>query len=260
MREKTTALITGASSGIGYELAGVFAAHGHNLVLVSRRQAELQQRASELSKQFNIQADIIPLDLSVPNSSETLCQILQSQNHRIDFLINNAGFAIHGPFTDSDINRQLQLLRLNIETLTHLTRLLLPSMIERRHGKILNIASIASLMPGPWMATYFASKAYVLSFSQALSAELKNTGVTATALVVGPTATNFASACGAEKTKAFSSGVMQPYAVAQSGYRAMMRGKSVAPAGLLNRLRMIPTKFVPTAILTHFAGKYHELQ
>jgi uncharacterized protein len=259
MSEKTTALITGASSGIGYELAGVFAAHGHDLVLVSRRQAELQQRASELSKQFNIQADVIPLDLSIPNSSETLYQTLQSQNHQIDFLINNAGFAIHGPFADSDSNRQLQLLRLNIETLTHLTRLLLPGMIERRSGKILNIASIASLMPGPWMATYFASKAYVLSFSQALSTELKGTGVTATALVVGPTATNFAPSCGAEKTKAFSSGVMQPCDVAQSGYRAMMRGKSVAPAGLINRLRMIPTKFVPMAILAHFAGKYHEL-
>jgi hypothetical protein len=258
MNTKITALITGASSGIGYELAGVFAAHGHDLILVSRREVELKKRADELSKLHNISADVIPMDLSLCGSSQKLAEILQSQNRRVDFLINNAGFATHGPFCDSDIDRQLQLLRLNIETLTHLTRLLVPGMVERKHGRILNIASIASLMPGPWMATYFASKAYVLSFSQALSAELKSTGVTCTALVVGPTKTNFATACGAEKTKAFSSSVMNPRAVAQSGYTALMRGKRVAPAGWINRMRMIPTKFVPMSVLTYFAGKYHE--
>ncbi|HEY1684237.1 MAG TPA: SDR family oxidoreductase [Tepidisphaeraceae bacterium] len=259
MNAKTTALITGASSGIGYELAGVFAAHGHDLILVSRREVELKKRADELSKQRHISADVIPLDLSLCGSSEKLVDILQSQNRQVDFLINNAGFATHGPFCDSDIDRQLQLLRLNIETLTHLTRLIVPGMIQRKHGRILNMASIASLIPGPWMATYFASKAYVLSFSQALSAELKNTGVTCTALVVGPTQTNFASSCGAEKTKAFSSGVMNACDVAAIGYKAMMSGKKVVAAGWMNRFRMVPAKIVPTSILTYFAGKYHEL-
>ncbi|HWB53709.1 MAG TPA: SDR family oxidoreductase [Tepidisphaeraceae bacterium] len=260
MNPKTTALITGASSGIGYELAGVFAAHGHDLVLVSRRQPELQKRAQDLTAKHGTVVHTIPLDLSICGSSTELFSQLTQSGIQIDYLVNNAGFAVHGPFDQSHIDRHLQLLRLNIETLTHLTHLVLPGMRQRSHGRILNIASIASLMPGPWMSTYFASKAYVLSFSRALSSELRGTGITVTALVVGPTATNFAPASGTQNTKAFRGSVMNPAHVAKIGYTAMMRGKPIAPAGWRNRLRMIPAKFVPTSVLTYFAGKYHEVR
>lgn len=254
-----TALITGASSGIGYELAGVFAAHGHDLILVSRRESELQKRADELSGKYSIEAQVIALDLSVSGSSDELIGRIEQRGREIDFLVNNAGFAIYGAFDSTEMDRQLQLLRLNIEALTHLSRLVLPGMIKRGRGRILNIASIASLMPGPWMATYFASKAYVLSFSQALSAELAGTGVTVTALIVGPTRTGFAANCGVEQTKAFRGKVMEACDVARIGYDAMMSGKRVAPAGLINRMRMLPVKFMPMRLLTHFVDKYHDV-
>jgi short-subunit dehydrogenase len=258
MPENTTCLITGASSGIGRELAFECAAHGHDVVLVARRRAELRRVGDLVRKQSHVRAEIIPMDLSTPGSADQLVAAIEDIHLHIDILINNAGFAIHGPFADSDPDVQTEMLQLKVLTLTRLTRRLLPPMIQRHHGHVLNIASIASYMPGPMTATYFASKAYVLSFSRAISAELRVTGVPCRALVAGPTRTHFASIAGLQSSRAFRGRVMEASEVAEAGYRAMMNGRSVATAGMLNKLRMLPVRVVPQRMLAYFAWKYHE--
>jgi uncharacterized protein len=255
-----TALITGASSGIGLELARIFAREGNDLVLVSRRADVLETLAAGLRGQHNIQAHPIAADLSVSGSAESLWQQLAQRDIPIDILINNAAFAIHGEFASTDPAAQLQLLQLNIVTLTQLTRLALPPMLERRWGRILNLASVSAYLPGPLTATYFASKAYVLSFSEALANELAGTGVSATALCPGPTRTEFEKRAGLTDTRAFRSSVMSPAAVARIGYLAMMSGKRVVIPGLWNKLRMLPTGLVPRRILAHFSRKYHDVK
>ncbi|MGL5075792.1 MAG: SDR family NAD(P)-dependent oxidoreductase, partial [Waterburya sp.] len=164
----TTALITGASSGIGYELAKLFAGDRCNLVLVARSESKLKEIASELTEKFGISVKVIAKDLAVPTSPEEIRQELQTAGITIDVLVNNAGYATYGLFAETELESELKMMQLNMVNLTHLTKLLLPGMLERRAGKILNIASTAAFQPGPLMAVYYASKAYVLSFSEAL--------------------------------------------------------------------------------------------
>ncbi len=252
------ALITGASSGIGYELSGVMAAQGYDLILVARRERLLQDRAAALAAEHGCAVTVIPEDLGTPGSAAALVAALREQRLNVDFLVNSAGFAANGPFVESNLNEQLQLMQVNMVSLTHLTHLLLPAMVKQGWGRILNIASIGAFLPGPLMATYFASKAYLVSFSRALWMELRGSGVSVTALVAGPTRTGFAQRARLEGTLAFRQHLMEPYEVAEEGYWAAMKGRQLAVAGFRNKLRMIPLRLVPQRILGHFAQKYHE--
>ena len=189
-----TVLVTGASSGIGLELARCFAADGCRLVLVARKGNALEALATDLRKAHKIQAQVITADLAHPEAPTRLLAHLQSAGLKVDVLVNNAAFGAQGKFVELPLGRQLEMLQVNITSLTHLTGLLLPGMVERRRGGILNVASTAAFQPGPGMAVYYATKAYVLSFSEALAEELAGTGVTVTAVCPGPTATNFGAA------------------------------------------------------------------
>ncbi|MGE5611174.1 MAG: SDR family NAD(P)-dependent oxidoreductase [Bacillota bacterium] len=254
----STVLITGASSGIGLELARTFARHGHNLVLIVRNGRQLARLATELRARHHITVEVLAQDLSAAGSADELVAQLQQRSISIDILVNNAGIAIQGPFSQSNLDSQLTLLQLNIVALTHLTHRLLPYMLRQRFGRILNIASIAAYFPGPLTATYNASKAYVLSFSEALANELQSTGVTVTALCPGPTRTNFAARAGLSSCKAFRRRTMHPASVARVGYDALMAGKRVVVPGFMNKLRMLPIHLLPRTLLARFSRKYHE--
>jgi short-subunit dehydrogenase len=254
-----TALITGASSGIGAELARIFARHHHNLVLVARDRARLLALAAELESRHGITVTTIAKDLSTAGAAAEVQAELRQRSITIDMLVNNAGFALGGQFSSANVDQTVDLLHVNVVALTHLTRLLLPGMIVRRWGRILNVASIAAFYPGPLTACYNASKAFVVSLSLALSNELKDSGVTVTCLCPGPTRTRFAQRAGLAATRAFSENVMEAAAVAESGYAALIAGKPMAVSGLRNKLRMLPIPLVPNRILAHFSRKYHEV-
>lgn len=253
-----TALITGASSGIGYEFALLFARSGYDLVLVGRNRAALNALAARVQQDFERAAEVCAKDLSVHTAPDELFCELNRKGIVIDALINDAGFAMQGPFIDNDVATLIDMLQVNIVTLTHLTRLFLPGMISRGRGKILNMASIGAFMPGPLMAAYFASKAYVLSLSEALANELQGTGVTVTALCPGPTRSKFAARARLTDTKAFRGTLMEPADVAQQGFEALMKGKSVLIAGFKHRMQLLPTPLVPRRLLAYFARQYHQ--
>ena len=187
-----TALVTGASAGIGRELARSFAADKSNLVLVARRRDRLEDLAAELRKQHGVEVRVMAADLGRADAPQAIVDSLTREAVTLDVLVNNAGFGLLGPVAELDLDRQMEMIQVNVAALTHLTRLLLPGMIERHRGGILNVALTAGFQPGPFMAVYYATKAYVISFSEALADELAGTGVTVTCLCPGPTATEFA--------------------------------------------------------------------
>ncbi len=241
---KKTALITGASSGIGYEFAKVFASNGFNLILAARGKDALDNIAAELSAKHGITALVFAKDLSLPDAPDDLYNDLQKQGITVDILVNNAGFATYGYFTDIPLDKELQLLQLNIVALTHLTKLFLPGMKTRGYGKILNLASTAAFQPGPLMAVYYASKAYVLSFSEAISEELHGTGVSVTAFCPGPTELGFQKRAAMEESKLVQGGLMSAEAVAKIGYAGThgesergCAGDAQRPDGVFNALR-----------------------
>ncbi len=234
-----TALITGATTGIGYELTKLFANDGFNLVLVARNEERLSAIKSDLSEKYGISIKTIAKDLSLPESSQAIYDELEKESIMIDILVNNAGFGLHGFFCETDIEMELKMIRLNIIALTHLTKLMLKDMISSDGGKILNVASTAGFIPGPLMAVYYATKAYVLSFSDALSNELSGTGITVTVLCPGPTKTEFANVANTNNTTLFNTAfmkVMSAEKVARIGYRALMKGESTVIAGFMNKL------------------------
>lgn len=251
-----TALITGASGGIGEELARIFAAHQHDLALVARSEDRLKSLSGELSRAHGVRAQALVADLTDPAAPPRLFQQLQDQGAAIDVLVNNAGVGARGAFADLDYAVEARMIQVNVAALTHLTRLFLPQMIARRSGKILNVASTAAYVPGPFMAVYYASKAFVLSFSEALDEEMRGTGVTVTALVPGPTQTNFASAAGNQDSALFRAGaVMDARTVAQAGYDGLMAGKRVAIAGASNKLTVLSTRLAPRKMLARITRK-----
>lgn len=229
-------LVTGASTGIGRELARLAAADGQQLVLVARSEKRLTELASELSSEHDIRAVVVASDLAEPNGVPDLIAAIRAEDLEIDTLINNAGFGHLGAFHTSSRDKQLGMLHLNVMALTELTHAFLPRMVERRTGRILNIASTAAFQPGPFMAVYYASKAYVLSFSEALSEETRGTGVTVTAFCPGPTRTEFQSRAEMEGAPLVRLGLEDARSVAEHGYRAMRRGTPVAISGWMNRL------------------------
>lgn len=241
-----TALITGASSGIGLELARVFAAQAVHLVLIARSEDKLKSLADELSRQYKIEVTMLGQDLSNPLSAQSVYDFCKSQNIQIDYLVNNAGFGDFGMFASSDWNKQLQMMNLNMVTLTWLTRLFLPDMIKSGYGKILNVASTAAFQPGPTMAVYYATKAYVLHFSEAISNELEGSGVTVTTLCPGATESGFQHAADMGESKLVKGKKLpSSRAVAEYGYQAMMKGTRVAIHGWKNYLMANSVRFTP---------------
>lgn len=235
---RSTALITGGSSGIGLALARQFGAAGYQLVLVARDPARLDAQALALGMEVSVPITAIAKDLSRPAACAELVAELDRRDLTITALVNNAGVGVYGPFADSDAEGVAALIALNIGALTALTRLLLPGMLARRHGRILNVASTAAFQPGPLMAAYFASKAYVLSFSEAIQAELADSGVTVTCLCPGPTATGFAARARMGASRLFQHGVMGSDSVAAAGFRACIAGRRLVVPGLLNNLHV----------------------
>ncbi|MGA2441134.1 MAG: SDR family oxidoreductase [Tepidisphaeraceae bacterium] len=251
-----TALVTGASVGIGRDLAELFAHDGHQLVLTARSEPQLQELAAKLRGQYRVNVEVIVQDLSVADAPQRVFDCLQSKP--IDYLVNNAGFGKLGPFAESDLSTQLGMLQVNVVALTHLTRLFLPGMLKRGSGRIMNVASVAAFLPGPRMAVYHASKAYVLSFSEALASELSGSGVTVTAMCPGPTKTEFQVRAGAADTALFRMGAMSSAKAARIGYGAMMRGKRSVVTGFSNKLSAFGTRLVPrrtTAAITSWLNE-----
>lgn len=241
-----TALITGASGGIGLELARLFAQQGVDLILVARSSDKLQALQEALQAQHRIQVMVICKDLSEETAPEELYQTICEAGITVDYLINNAGFGDYGFFIETDWAKEWRMIYLNVVTLTYLTKRFLQDMIHRGEGRIMNVASTAAFQPGPLMAVYFATKAYILSFTEAVANEASGTGVTVTALCPGPTSTGFIQASGTEKSGLFkSSRLPTPDRVARFGYKAMMGGKTVAVHGLLNNILVQAVRLTP---------------
>ncbi len=243
---KNVALITGASSGIGKELAYIHAEQKGDLVIVARRKAELESLKSELEDKFGVQVKIIVKDLSKQQSPQEIFNEVENEGIDIEYLINNAGFGGLGKFHERDWVQDEAMINLNIMALTSLTRIFLPHFVQKNSGRILNVSSTASLMPGPLQAVYFASKAYVTSFSNAIAEELHDTNVTVTALLPGATETEFGKVSGMDKTSLFDN-TYSAKMVAEDGYKSMMKGKlnKIAGVGFSQRLMMAFIPFSP---------------
>lgn len=254
-----TALVTGASRGLGYELARLCAEDGCRLILVARSGDRLKEVADELADEYKTESRIFVKDLTDEEAAAELVNDLNADEVEIDILINNAGVGDYGPFAASNADRQLNLVRLNIMALLYLTRLLLPGMIERGWGRILNLASTAAFVPGPLLATYYATKAFDLNFSLALSNELSGSGVTATALCPGPTKTGFAKASNVEGTRLFrGSMTMEARPVARDGYQAMLLGKALVISGVRNKAIAFLTRLTPKVLLSWIMRQLNE--
>jgi short-subunit dehydrogenase len=249
MNTNPIALITGASSGIGLEFAKLFARESHDLALVARSHDTLKHIADTLQQTYGVQVKCYTKDLSVSSTPEEIFEALQSEGGNIDVLVNNAGFGWRGEFAKMNTADALEMIQVNISSLTHLTRLFLPGMIERKRGKILNVTSTAAFQPGPLMATYYASKAYVLNFSLALTEELHGTGVTVTALCPGPTATGFGKRAGFSNKKILGGALsMDASAVALQGYKGLMKGKPLIISGWKNWLGTQLVRLLPRTL------------
>jgi uncharacterized protein len=256
---KGTVLITGASGGIGLDLARLFAEGGHDLVLVARSEGKLRELAAELVAKHGVKATVMPADLARPEAPDELARQLRSDGITVDILVNNAGYGMFGPFVEADARTELEMIQVNIVALTSLTKLLLPEMVERKTGRILNVASTAAFQPGPLMAVYYATKAYVLSFTEALANELRGTGVTATALCPGPTSTGFQALARMEDSKMVrGKKIMTSQAVARVGYAGMMKGKAVIVPGFKNKLLATSVRFAPRAMVTSLVRSLQE--
>ncbi len=246
-------LITGATSGIGLELASIAASKQQNLILLARNEVKMKQLKAEWEKQYGIQVIIFPCDLSVEGAVPDIARKLQSLQLVPDILINNAGSGLFGPFDQTDIERETEMIRVNITALTQLTKVIYRQMLVRGSGRILNVASVAGFMPGPLMSVYYASKAYVLSFSRALSNEAKGSGISVTVLCPGPTETNFESAANLSSSMLFKSFGKLPTArkVAEFAYKSMEKGKVVAIHGTGNRMMLFFVRIFPGKWITN---------
>lgn len=254
-----TALITGASSGIGYELTKLLARDRYNLVLVARSADKLQQMADSFTDKFGITVKTIVKDLSDPNSPQEIFAELQQETMTVDVLVNNAGFATYGFFEQTDLMTELSMMQVNMVALTHLTKLFIPQMLQNKQGKILNIASTAAFQPGPMMAVYYATKAYVLSFSEALANEVNKSGVTVTALCPGPTESGFQKRANMEQSKLVKGRqIMDAKTVAKIGYQSMVEGKPVVIPGVKNKLLALSVRFLPRTMVTQVVRSMQE--
>ena len=255
--KRANALITGASSGIGLDLARIMAPD-FDLILIARNQARLEQLARELEKQHGNHVHVIPADLARPEAPREIFAELERRGLELGVLINNAGFGTYGPFAEADLATQMEMIQVNIASLTQLTGLALPKMLERKQGRIMNVASTAGFQPGPLMAVYYATKAYVISFSEAIANELQGSGVTVTCLCPGATDTGFAKRADMEKSRLFKMGKMSSQAVAGAGYRAMMEGKTLLVTGWRNKIMAQSVRFSPRKLVVAIARSVQE--
>ncbi len=256
---KKTALITGASSGIGLEMAHHMASQGINLVLVARSKGKLDELKTELEAKHKVKVETIGKDLSLADAATQVYNETKSKNIAIDYLVNNAGFGDFGMFAETDWNKELQMLNLNIVALTHLTKLYVKDMVASHSGRILNVASTAAFQPGPTMAIYFATKAYVLSFSEAIGNELKDSGITVTTLCPGATESGFQQAADMKGSKLFEGKKLpSSKAVAIFGYQAMMKGKPVAIHGMMNTILAKSIGITPRNLVLNITRKLME--
>lgn len=257
-RSGLTALITGASAGLGRDFARLFASDGHDVVLVARRRDRLDELAAELAQAHGIKAHVLPTDLGNPSAPEAIADHLQAHGIEIEFLVNNAGFGSSGAFAELDTRRELEMITVNISALTHLTRLLLPAMLARGHGRILNLGSTAGFQAGPFMATYYATKAYVNHFSEALAHELTGTGVTVTVSCPGATSTEFGAIAGNDKSQLFAGGAATSEEVAREAYQAMMKGKRMIVHGARNRVLVQALRMAPRRVVHGIAARLNQ--
>ena len=252
---RRTALITGGSSGFGYEFARIFAREGYELVLVARSEERLERVKEELQGRYGVGVVVLPKDLSRREAPDELFRELQQRSVPVDVLVNNAGFTVFGQFTETEWADEEQLMQVNVVALTHLTKLLLPGMVERGWGRILNMGSTASFQPGPLMAVYYASKAYVLSFSEALAVELQGTGVKVTCLCPGPTRTGFQKRGRMEDSRLLTLlPMLDVRTIARRGYRALMKGQTVLVPGAVNWVAAEAVRFIPRKLAAQLAG------
>ncbi|MCR9144295.1 MAG: SDR family oxidoreductase [bacterium] len=248
-----TALITGASTGIGYELAKCCAADGMDLILVARNQKRLEEVAAELQAAHQIKAEVIAADLSQPKAAADIFKKLGA-DRAVDILINNAGFGTSGKFAELPLQGEIDMIEVNVTSLVRLSHLLLPGMLARKSGRIMNVASTAAFQPGPLMANYYASKAYVLSFSEALYEEVRKDGVSVTAFCPGATETPFFDRAKMDNVRLRNGSVMAADKAARIGYRGMLRGKVIVIPGLLNRMLAFSVRITPRAIIRKITG------
>ena len=256
-RPRETALITGASSGIGLDLAQLMAP-GFDLIITARNQAGLEKIAQELQAAHGNHVHVISADLTQPEAPQQIFAEIERRGLSVDILINNAGFGSYGAFAESDPRTSLDMVEVNIAALTALTRLALPGMIQRKRGKIMNVASTAGFQPGPLMAVYYATKAYVIMFSEAIGNELKDSGVTVTCFCPGATATNFAERANMEESRLFKLGAMRSKDVARAGYNAMMAKKALMIPGVLNKAVAMSVRFSPRKLVTAISRSLQE--
>jgi len=256
--QKKTALITGASSGIGLEFARLFAEGGYDVVLVARTESKLKALAEELSAKHGVRALAVAADLADPAASRGLVERLKAEGVQVEVLVNNAGYASYGAFAETDLDAELKMIQVNIATLTALTKAVLPGMLERKSGRILNVASTAAFQPGPLMAVYYATKAYVLSFSEALANETQGTGVSVTCLCPGPTKTGFQERARMQDSRLVQGEIMDVQTVAQAGYSALMSKKRIVIPGRQNQLLAFATRLLPRSLVTRLTRQAQE--
>ncbi len=259
-KTEKTALITGATKGIGYELTKLFAEDSYNLVLIALSMSELKEIKEYLNNKYDIDILIIEQDLSVPNASLKIFRETVKKQIIVDVLVNNAGIGDFEIFNNEDITKISQIMQINIVSLTELTKLYLKEMVDKKEGKILNVSSMAAFQPGPHMAVYYASKAYVQSFSEAIASELEGTGVTVTTLCPGPTKTGFQDKVGSKDSKLAKLNLLSSSKdVAKYGYKALNKGKRIAIPGFLNIVIVNTVKFIPGKVTTQVVKKLQEL-
>jgi len=240
------AVVTGGTSGIGYELSKLLARDGHNLVIAARKEDELQQVSQQLIQQFGVDVITISKDLFNPEDAFALYDEIQSHNIQVDVLVNDAGHGQYGLFTDTDIRKELDIINLNISSVVILTKLFLRDMVQRGEGKILNLSSIASKAPGPWQSVYHGTKAFVQSFTEAIRSEVKDSGVTITALLPGATDTDFFNKAGMNESKIVQEGKLgTAETAAKDGYEALMSGKDMVVSGFKNKIQVAMSNITP---------------
>ncbi|HEY7404214.1 MAG TPA: SDR family oxidoreductase [Candidatus Angelobacter sp.] len=254
---RETALITGASSGIGLDLARLMAPR-FDLIITARNQSDLEKIARELETQHGNHVHVVPADLAKPEAPTQIFAEIKRRGLPVDILINNAGFGLYGAFAENDLRQELDMLQVNIAALTALTKLALPGMLERKHGRIMNVASTAGLQPGPLMAVYYATKAYVIMFSEAIANELEVSGITVTCLCPGATATRFAVRANMEQSRLFKMGAMKSHKVAEAGYEGMMAGKTMVIPGFVNKALAFSVRFSPRKLVTAISRSLQE--
>ncbi|HTF97886.1 MAG TPA: SDR family oxidoreductase [Cellvibrio sp.] len=253
-------LITGATSGIGYELAAIFAQHGHHLIIVARTASDLADTAAEFSDMYEVEVVPIVKDLFSPNAAQELYDEISEKLLEVNILVNNAGQGLYGKFVDTDLCRELDIIQLNICAYVSLTKLFLRDMLRSKDGRILNVASIAGKMPGPYQAVYHGTKAFVHSFTEAVRTEIADTGITITSLLPGATDTDFFNKAEMEDSKILETELADPADVAKAGYTALMNGDDMFIYGLKNKAQVLSSNIIPDHVVAERVLKQQEPQ